>query len=67
MVCCNSGEVRFKEQGNAICIEWLGLSMYGDRYYFCHCGMILAIRRLKRGLPILADHIQKEWHINDFE
>ena len=29
---CNSGEVRFKERGNAICIEWLGLSMYGDRY-----------------------------------
>ena len=32
VVCCNSGEVRFKERGNAICIECLGLSMYGDRY-----------------------------------
>ena len=32
MVWCNSGEVRFKERGNAMCIEWLGLSMYGDRY-----------------------------------
>ena len=41
--------------------------MYGDRYLFCHCGMIVAIRRLKRGVPILADHIQYEWHINDFE
>ena len=26
------------------------------------------IRRLKRGVPILADHIPyREWHINDFE
>ena len=32
MVWCNSGEVRFKEREKAICIEWLGLSMYGDRY-----------------------------------
>ena len=32
VVWCNSGEVRIKEQGNAICNEWLGLSMYGDRY-----------------------------------
>ena len=32
VVWCNSGEVRFKEQGNAICIEWLGFLMYGDRY-----------------------------------
>ena len=32
VVWCNSGEVRLKERGNAICIEWLGLSMYGDRY-----------------------------------
>ena len=28
VVWCNSGDVMFKEQGN----EWLGLSMYGDRY-----------------------------------
>ena len=32
VVWCNSGKVRFKERGNAICIEWLGLSMYGDMY-----------------------------------
>ena len=32
VVWCNSGEVRLKERGNAICIEWLGLSMYGGRY-----------------------------------
>ena len=32
VVWCNSGEVRFKERGNSICIEWLGLSMYGDKY-----------------------------------
>ena len=32
VVWCNSGEVRFKERRNAICIEWLGLSMYGDSY-----------------------------------
>ena len=32
VVWCNSGEVRFKKRGNAICIEWLGLLMYGDRY-----------------------------------
>ena len=32
VVWCNSGEVRLKEQGNVICIEWLGLSIYGDRY-----------------------------------
>ena len=32
VVWCNSGEVRFKERGNGICIEWLGLLMYGDRY-----------------------------------
>ena len=32
VVWCNSGEVRFKERGNAICIERMGLSMHGDRY-----------------------------------
>ena len=32
VVWCNSGEVRFKERGNAICVEWLGLSLYGHRY-----------------------------------
>ena len=32
VVWCNNDEVRFKERGNAICIEWLGLWMYGDRY-----------------------------------
>ena len=34
MVWCNSAEVKFKERGNEICIEWIGLSMYGDRYKF---------------------------------
>ena len=32
VVWCNSGEVRFRGKGNAACLEWLGLSMYGDRY-----------------------------------
>ena len=30
VVWCDS--LRFKERGNIIYIEWLGLSMYGDRY-----------------------------------
>ena len=32
VVWCNSGEARFKTRGNAICIEWLGVSIYGDRH-----------------------------------
>ena len=32
VVWCNSGEIRFKEQGKEIRFDRLGLSMYGDGY-----------------------------------